>query len=492
MIRIGHDIWLCLRFPDLALEVFTDNDARPLAVIEQQRVYATNAANLEPGLALTTEHALCADLLTVERQPRREQETLRHLAHWAYQFTPAVGVAGDDSLLLEIGGCRRLHGGTANLLALLREELEARGHRIVPGLAHTPKAAWLLARTDAQPALHDRQLDAPALENQLAAVPVARLPLEEKTLAALQRMGIAALGELLALPQPALGKRCGVETVRYLQQLCGRHPDPQPAFAPAPAFERSAAFVDGVHNRQMLLFPMKNLVRALCDYLAARQLHCRALRWQLWDARRPQAEITLELALAQNRWRTFLELSQLKLETLPLRDAVYTLTLSSDSFSEAAPGTLNLFGAPSLFDAPAVLGDAIRDADAGAALLDRLQARLGRSALQRLDSLDAHWPEATWRPLALAERGAGADAPDSPRPLWLLPAPAPLQRRNGQLLWGANTPLELLRGPERIGNHWWQEAPAERDYYIARHRDGVCWIFRERDSGNWFVHGLFA
>lgn len=480
MIRIQRDIWLCLHLPRLALEVFADRDMRPLAVIEQQRVFCSNTPRLEPGLAVATAQALCADLRLVERQPQREAETLHTLAHWAYQFTPVVAIAEDNSLLLEIGGCRRLYQGLDPLLSRLREALESRGHHSLFGLAHTRKAAWLLARRAREPALRGDQLDGQILEQQLGAAPLEHLPLAGQTGAALARMGIGTLAELLALPQAALGKRFGADCVRYLQQLCGLHPDPQPAFTPTPAFRRGISFIDGVHNRQMLLFPMKHLVQALCDYLSARQLHCRALHWQLCDAHRPQAEMTIELAAAQNRWRTFLELSQLKLDTLPLRDAVYTLRLGCDSFSLAAPGTLNLFDEPDT------------DLDNGAALLDRLRARLGPTALQRLEAPDAHWPEAACRVLAPHEQGANTTPPTSPRPLWLLPKPSALRRHDQQLLWGANTPLELLRGPERIGNHWWQSESKERDYYIARHRDGLCWIFRERGSGAWFVHGLFA
>ena len=479
-LRDTGEIWLCLHLPALALEVFTDRDARPLAVIERQRVHSSDAPQLEPGLTLATAHALCAELRVVERQPRREQETLHELAHWAYRFTPAVGIAADNSLLLEIGGCRRLHRGLDALQQRLRRELAARGHRVHCGLAHTRQAAWLLARTAPEPALADDALDWAALTRQLERAPLHQLPLAAATGAALARMGIASLGELLALPPAALGKRFGVDCVRYLQQLCGQHPDPQPAFVPAPVFRRGTAFIDGIHDRQMLLFPMKHLLQDLCDYLGARQLHCRALHWQLCDAHRPQAEMTIELAVAQNRWRTFLELSRLRLDTLPLRDAVHTLRLACDSFSAAAPGTLRLFD------------DADTETDDGAALLDRLQARLGHGALSRLSAPDTHWPEAAWRELPLTETG-GADAtpPDAPRPLWLLPNPAPLRQRNGALTW-ANARLELLRGPERLSQPWWQQRGAERDYYIARHRDGLCWIFQERGSGDWFVHGLFA
>ena len=78
-----------------------------------------------------------------------------------------------------------------------------------------------------------------------------------------------------------------------------------------------------------------------------------------------------------------------------------------------------------------------------------------------------------------------------PKPFWLLHQPQLLSQRDNQPCW--STPLTLLRGPERLGNHWWQEKENERDYYIARNERGViCWVFHERETQQWFLHGLFS
>jgi len=54
----------------------------------------------------------------------------------------------------------------------------------------------------------------------------------------------------------------------------------------------------------------------------------------------------------------------------------------------------------------------------------------------------------------------------------------------------------LLRGPERIDVGWWicadVYAPAQRDYFIARHSNGsLCWVFTDARN-EWFIHGYFA
>jgi protein ImuB len=47
-------------------------------------------------------------------------------------------------------------------------------------------------------------------------------------------------------------------------------------------------------------------------------------------------------------------------------------------------------------------------------------------------------------------------------------------------------------GPERVETGWWRGRPARRDYYRVE-SDNACryWLFRERKSGKWYVHGIF-
>lgn len=56
----------------------------------------------------------------------------------------------------------------------------------------------------------------------------------------------------------------------------------------------------------------------------------------------------------------------------------------------------------------------------------------------------------------------------------------------------AGNPLVLESGPERIEGDWWR-TPASRDYYQARSSHGRrCWVYWDRRSGAWFLHGLFG
>ncbi len=48
-------------------------------------------------------------------------------------------------------------------------------------------------------------------------------------------------------------------------------------------------------------------------------------------------------------------------------------------------------------------------------------------------------------------------------------------------------------GPERIETGWWRNGCVRRDYYqVETERGGRYWLFRELNTGQWFLHGSFA
>ena len=52
--------------------------------------------------------------------------------------------------------------------------------------------------------------------------------------------------------------------------------------------------------------------------------------------------------------------------------------------------------------------------------------------------------------------------------------------------------MQLVYGPERIEDNWWQEA-VSRDYYVAEDKHGqFYWIYRDRLARQWYLQGIFA
>lgn len=528
-------LWLCLRLPLLPLEVFPPS-AEPALVSERQRVLARNApaaaTGIAPAMPLTTAYALCPGMEVIARCCEREQRALLALAYWCYRFTPAVSLHTPhaapvaDSLMLEIGGCVRLFRGLPRLLTLIDEGLREQGYSHAMGLALTPSAAYLLSRnmgrtgdsnvhpvSGIHPLTSHNCADPGAAESYqrlLHAMPLSHLDCPASVKEKFVSTGFHQLGDLLQLPRPALGKRYGKAFLTYLEQVTGQRPDPRLPLQPPPQFASALEFSAGILSAEMLLFPMRRLLMALCGYLQRRQLLCGQLQWQLGLADGGCTTIALQFSKPQNQLAHFLSLSRLRLENLQLDGPVERLTLRVEDLHPAGHGAVDLFG------------DGLEGAAASSAfdeLCDRLRTRLGTEAVSGLALADSHIPEQAWQAVANGRPRPAlpADVVIPPaRPLWLFTTPAPIRVRGQHLHWrGA---LELLRGPERIDSGWWQNAAAspppsplslatspasadanplqasvQRDYFVARHQHGALyWIYRDRRSRRWFVHGAFG
>jgi protein ImuB len=258
------------------------------------------------------------------------------------------------------------------------------------------------------------------------------------------------------------------------------------------------------------------LLARLVAWLAAQHAFVRRFRllmhhetrWQQGD-RTPQAT-SLEIALAEpSRDRAhLLVLLRERLARLQLPAPTLELALQAEDIVKRAAPNGELFATRQ------------SEGEGLTRLIERLQARLGAGQVQRLAALEDHRPERASRlqgadALARsarfvtggrhgAQRGAGEATPTaavaSARPVWLQPVPEPLAERNARPLLDGR-PLGLLSGPERIESGWWDQALAERDYFIAEAADGaLVWIYRARlplsaagtQEGGWYLHGRFG
>ena len=247
-----NKLWLCLRFQQLPLQALL-RDAQhehPLAILEKQRVLLADEAACElgvkSGMGTATVRALADNIVLLERDPAAEQRCLQQLCCWAYSISPTLYPYREDSLLLEVGSCLALYRSLDVLLAQVRSDLSCRGYDYCTGLAPTPKAAWLLSHSEPG----DYRLP---LEERLAPLPLALLDDFPRQLDALGKAGLWQLGDILALPQRALARRCGREFVQLLQQVLGTAEDRQPEFEPPASFSDDYWFGYEVKANQELL-----------------------------------------------------------------------------------------------------------------------------------------------------------------------------------------------------------------------------------------------
>jgi len=458
--------------------------------------------------------ALLPGLAVQERDLSREQAALRRLACWAGGFTSEVCLAPPQTLLLEVAGSLRLFDGAARLFdgaarlfdgaARLFDGAARLFERVVQGcraqgftpqaaLAPTPLAAqWLAVAGDEQPCLA-----AGDLPQRLGALPLAALDLPAQNEARLAGFGARSLGDVLRLPRAGLARRLGADFVADLARALGELPDPRLRFVFPERFVERLELSARVENALALGFAGRRLIAVLCGWLAARSGGVSECTFEFEHERgvrqRPPTTLTLGFTgvtrSVERIGRVLIE----RLQRLELPAAVEVLALRAEAL-ESLPGRDgSLFGERG--ENPA--------ADASiAALVERLQARLGDERVHGLAVVAEHRPENASQPVSPkrpagregALKAAGKPA-TGPRPLWLLPKPRALPELAGRPQHRG--PLQLLAGPERIESGWWDAAEADalgdvrRDYFVALSpRAEWLWVFRS--EAGWFLHGVFA
>lgn len=481
-------LWIGLHLPWLPLELFTRGAAapEPLAVCDNARdprvILANEAAQhrgIRAGQRLAAALALVAGLDMRRRDETAERAALERLAAWAGQFTSLVSIAArsdaaPDALLLEIEGSLALFGGLAPLTTRVRDGIAELGYRADFALAPTPLAAEWLARAGVDAPI----TDSARLAGTLAPLPLDCTALTPDAIKTLAHMGVHHVGQLLQLPRDGLARRFGKETLLLLDRALGRLPDPRQPYVAPETFDAQILLPAALDNTETLLFPLNRLLLELAGFLRARGAGAQELRLRLHHPRRPATDIALTLTAPAGDARHLGELYRERLARTLLPEPVEALSLRVPRLFRLETANLDLF------DCKSVTGQS------GAALVERLRARLGGDAVRGLMQVAEHRPEYAWRYAEPGTTDGNADSP--PRPLWLLPQPVALRAANDTPL--LDGPLTLLPARERIESGWWDGHDVMRDYYVARDSRGAqYWIYRDlAGERRWWLHGIFG
>jgi protein ImuB len=311
-------------------------------------------------------------------------------------------------------------------------------------------------------------------------------------------MGVTRLGELLRLPRAGLMRRLGTAAMQDLDIALARQPSPRRAFVPRAFFRERHDFESEIETAAYLEKAVEPLIERCAQFLLGRQDGVQALRLTLRHRTGPATRVHLGLADITSERRRLMDVVIQKLGRLELPEPVRSMELISGSLQPLSAASLDAFAG--MAGAGAGSGSGARDT--APQLVERLRARLGEAAVYGVASIPEHRPEAAWRRvhelrlapvLRKSDKVAGQSVdvipPDGmPRPVWLLDEPLPLE-----------SGLILEQGPERIESGWWDGKGVARDYYIARQAAGApdsrgakLWVFQERQSKRWYLHGRFA
>ena len=518
-------LWVGFHFPSLSLEAFcallgADKADEPVALQAQHRITAVNATaaqrGVAPGMKRATALALAPELILGTADPLRDAEALQTAAHVLLAFTPTVVPAPPDGLLAEVQASLRCFGGPTRLWQRMADALTPLGHQWQRASSPTALGALLLSRAgdeaDPPSQLTRSSLcssDDPAwslLHRRLQALPAAWFAPDAAAFAQFEAMGLRTLADLRRQPRAGLARRFGPDLLTMLDRAWGSVPDPVEPIAPPLRFHSHAELWARADNTDALLAGAQVLLSRLLAWAQARHARVQSFQLLLHHESRLRANSQgeagvhvsrLEITLAEPTGdaRHLHAVLRERLAREPLAAPVLSLSLACDSPVLGPPPNGELF--------PSQAGQR----EGLLRLVERLQARLGTEAVQRLAVHADHRPErANARQSFTAfDNNLKPSAMPPPaivstrltRPAWLLPQPQPLPERLARPCL-AGEPLHLLAGPERIETGWWDGDLVCRDYFIAQRAGGpLLWIYRVRPAPpegepGWFLHGRFG
>jgi protein ImuB len=419
---------------------------------------------------------------------------LRRLCLYAQRFTPLVSIEMPNALLLEIRGSVKLFGS----LETLHADIDATWCRLAlevrSATAPSTLAALWLARAGKR-----ELIEAPGLlAGKLAELPVTCTSWDSEKLETLHAMGVTRIGELLRLPRAGIARRFGPRALLDLDIALARQAAPRRAFVPRERFCERCDFETEVETAAYLMKALEPLASRCAQFLRERQAGVQALELRFKHRTAPLTRIRFGLASVTSDRRRLTDVLVQKLSQIELAAPILRMELLSGPLQPLSAASLEVF---------AGLGAGSRDT--APQLIERLRARLGEQAVYGICPVPEHRPESAWQRVQALRLDSGLRAGGpwrgplriggpprieeeaARRPIWLLDEPS--QMRASEVRQWQEGQAVLEEGPERIESGWWDGKDIARDYYIVRRAGGArWWVFQERRSKRWYLHGVFA
>ena len=481
----SEEIWMYIKFPKLSLEAITMNYSKdftnkPLVVIDthknKRKIIAYNNLSKDYGIdktiSLSTALAICPDLIIKERNSSQEKKLLNNLAIIGYQFTADITIE-NHALCLEISKSKRLFRGYNNLLCLIPEKISLHKIFAINGFGINPLIAKILCKNKFQKNL-------PNLNNvykELNKIPAIKITDNLNTRKIFSQLGIQSIKDLIDIPISLLSERFNSDLISNLEILLNKKQQILCKFKPSKTFHDEIQYINGLTNKESLIFPMKSLLKSLNEYLIAIHCRCSQIIWEFTTPLNVNITMKIKLSRSKNDWSELLNLSRIRLDNINLPKVVEKVSLYCADLSEDKKINNEIFN------------DNKNKSQYKGNLVDSIVAKVGEKALFTLLTKNEHIPEKAGSITKFdMKQFFKQQTTENTRPLWLLKTPNPIKFLNGKLYF--KSPITILSGPERINDNWW-ENNQQLDYYIARDEEGTnYWIYK---SGiKWFIHGIFS
>lgn len=458
------------------------------------------------------------------------------LTNFAYGFSPLVEKTATDSVVLDVEGCELLFGSAyelANDIARLAVRPEARGGlgvRVNVAIAANPEAALFASRF-----LHGITFISPGEElTCLGHLPVAALlsstsaPTNasdekrrsqetEDILETLRLWGVKTFRDFAALPSTGVAERLGQTGVRLQQLAAGQNDRHLNLLQTTPTFETTIELEHAIAELEPLAFILARLLNQLCARLNEYALATNELRIYL-KLEDGIYEHKLTLPTPMRDHKVFLKLLLLNTETHPPQSPVLTVSVAC----EPVPPSVLQNG---LFIPLAPEPEKLE------LTLARLAKLVGANNLGSPELIDTHRPDAfrmkrfALKQMSQRKGSKGSKVKSQPPPIvnrkcisafrvFRPPVRAVVQTVNGSptKISASDKTRKVtgkvvqLAGPWRTSGDWWgsdnwardewdiavetRPAPANGEH-VGAALQVLYRVYRELNSGAWFVEGVY-
>ena len=530
-------LWLYIDFPSLQLDGLQastpisveqeHSNGQSVAIVDSKknRIVQLNdnakENGLQIGMDLGVAASLAHDLYVVPYQIAEEEAYLLTLAEQLYSATANIALFPPQGLALKVGDMLQLYQHLNVYIKAINSVLSPYQLNMNFACGYSVMSAQLLACAGVNMITTDQNI----IMKESAGLRVDQLFITDKAKSSLARLGIKTLAQLQALPIKECAKRLDSNTIKYLAQLKGQKVKSLHFYQPKHYFEHSVELLYEMMNLDVLLQPIKQLLKLLEAFLLRRDYVCQQLELCLFHridglSHVLQQSLIVNSATGEYLAAQWLNLVNLKLSNIKLLAPITKVSLRVQHFQPNTGEVDDIFqgrkGPLSFAQLASLLVNKLGD---GKVL------RLQQGNDHRVELASCYLPFINYSADKVSNnnsqntgKGNNVVIADKSiqyavekhglRPSFLLAEPEPLMSN-----------IRVLHGPERISTAWWQqskdkvmlqsenseaidnnETAAEhgyqRDYFVAKNAQGqYCWVYKELNSqrkNQWYIHGYFS
>jgi protein ImuB len=482
-------------------------------------------AGVTQDMSLPLAKALIPNALVFKFYPIREANALYLLALQMIKISPVVNLDNAwtqatsravfpisklsfipdpiyNGLILDLSGTERIYKNQNELL----QKVIARFNelKISAKLAIAPSigAAWALSR------FHNDSLCVVERKDQIKShilpLPLEALRIEEKTGQELISVGVKQIGDLLSLSRKSLYIRYGADLVKRMDEVLGANIEAISSIKTPLCSEEEKDFLSPLQSLESVVKSCGELLVDVAEKLRKQNKKASSFLITLKGVDEKESNKKFNIEKEFFFYRSSSNISHLisiltySLEKIRLKGPVQYIKVKASSIES------DLNRQDSFIEKNNDLIERNKSE-----LLDILSSKLGQQAVNQITLKASYIPEKSFAfvPFRAKKNQSLARAGNVPfalRPSCLFSRPqrifalSLLPDRPPSLITWNNQNYRIVKGsgPERISAEWWSfeaREESDRDYFkIQDHQGRWLWVFRRKDSLEWFLQGIWA